>query len=65
MMLEAIFNNKTALHNFIASVIQSLTADNKQNAAYFTSKLYKNNRVTEKSKAVNKKKYKGKEYIKE
>ena len=62
-MLEAILSNKTILYKFIASIIQLLTADNKQNAAHFTNKLYK--RVAKKSKAANKKRYKGKEYIKE
>ena len=64
-MLEAIFSNKTILHKFITSVIQLLTADNEQNAAYFTSKLYKNKRVAEKSKIANKKRCKGKERVKE
>ncbi len=64
-MLKAIFSNKTVLYKFIASVIQPLTADNKQNAIYFTSELYKNNYAAEKSKTTNKKRHKGKEYIKE
>ena len=45
--------------------MQLLTANNKQNAAYFTSKLYKNKCAAKKSKATNKKRYKGKEYTKE
>ena len=40
--------------------MQPLTADNKQNAAYFTSKLYKDKYTAEKSKAANKKRYKDK-----
>ena len=65
IILKAIFSNKTALRKFITSIIQLLTANNKQNAVYFTSKLYKNKHVAEKSKAINKKKCKGKERIKE
>ena len=65
MILEAILSNKTTLHKFIASVMQPLTADNKQNAAYFTSELHKDKRVAEKSKAANKKRYKGKECVEE
>ena len=45
--------------------MQLLTADNEQNAVHFTSELYKNNHVAEKSKAANKKRCKGKECIKE
>ena len=44
--------------------MQLLTADDKQNTVYFTSELYKDKRAAEKSKATNKKRYKGKEYIK-
>ena len=62
MILEAILNNKTALYKFITSVIQLLTADNKQNAAYFTSRLYKDKYTAKKSKVANKKRYKDKKY---
>ena len=65
MILKAIFSNKTILCKFIASVIQLLTADNKQNAAYFTSELYKDKYTAKKSKAANKRRCKDKEYIKE
>ena len=44
--------------------MQLLTADDEQNAVYFTSELYKDNHMAKKSKAVNKKRYKGKEYVK-
>ena len=44
--------------------MQLLTTDNEQNAIYFISKLYKDNYVAKKSKVINKKKYKGKKYIK-
>ena len=62
MILEAIFNNKTVLCKFITSVMQLLTANDKQNAIYFISKLYKDKHAAEKSKAANKRKYKDKEY---
>ena len=65
MILEAILSNKTVLYKFITSVIQPPTANNKQNAAYFTSKLYKNKRAAKKSKAANKKRCKGKECVEE
>jgi len=65
IILEAILSNKTALRKFIASVIQLLTANNKQNAAYFTSKLYKDKYAVKKPKATNKKRYKGKERVEE
>ena len=61
MILEAIFNNKTALHKFIASIIQPPTADDEQNAVYFINKLYKDKRAAEKSKAINKRRRKDKE----
>ena len=64
IILKAILNNKTVLYKFIASIIQLLTVDNKQNAAYFINKLYKDKRAAEKSKAANKKRYKDKEHIK-
>ena len=64
-MLEAILSNKTILCKFIASIIQLLTADDEQNATYFTSELYKDNRVAKKSKTVNEKRYKGKKCVKE
>ena len=64
-MLEAILSNKTILRKFIASIIQLLTANNEQNAAYFTSKLYKDKYIVKKSKAINKKRYKGKERVEE
>ena len=44
--------------------MQLLTADDKQNTIYFTSEFYKDNYVAKKSKVINKKKYKGKKYIK-
>ena len=44
--------------------MQLLTANNKQNAVYFISELYKDKCAAEKSKTVNKRKYKDKEYIK-
>ena len=62
-MLEAILSNKTILRKFIASIIQLLTANNEQNAAYFTSKLYKDKRAAEKSKAANKRRRKDKERV--
>ena len=64
IILKAILSNKTALYKFITSVIQPLTADDKQNAAYFINKLYKDKCVAEKSRAINKKKRKDKKYIK-
>ena len=64
-MLEAILSNKTTLYKFIASVIQLLTTNNEQNAAYFTSKLYKDKYIVKKPKAANKKRYKGKERAEE
>ena len=64
MILEAILSNKTALRKFIISVMQLLTANNEQNAAYFISKLYKDKCTAEKSKAINKRRYKDKEYVK-
>ena len=65
IILKAILSNKTELHKFITSVIQPLTTDNKQNAAYFISKLYKNKRAAEKSKTANKKRYKDKKHTEE
>ena len=62
IILEAILSNKTKLCKFIASVIQPLTANNKQNTVYFTSKLYKDKYTAEKFKAANKKRYKDKEH---
>ena len=64
-MLEAILSNKTILRKFIASIIQLLTANNEQNAAYFTSKLYKDKYAVKKPKAANKKRHKGKERVEE
>ena len=64
MILEAIFSNKTVLYKFIASIIQLLTTNNKQNAAYFTSEFYKNKRAAKKFKAINKKRYKNKKHAK-
>ena len=43
--------------------MQPLTADNKQNAAYFTSKLYKDKHIAKKSKAANKRRHKNKKHI--
>ena len=65
MILEAIFSNKTVLHKFIISIIQLLTTDNKQNAAYFISGFYQDKRVAEKSKTANKKRYKDKKCAEE
>ena len=65
MILKTILSNKTALHKFIASVMQPLTANDEQNATYFTSEFHKDNCVAKKSKAINKKRYKGKERAKE
>ena len=62
IILKAILSNKTVLYKFITSVIQLPTADNKQNAVYFISKLYKDKHVTEKSKTANKRRHKDKEY---
>ena len=45
--------------------MQPLTADNKQNAVYFTSRLYKDKHTVKKSRVANKKRHKDKEYIKE
>ena len=45
--------------------MQLPTADNKQNAAYFTNKLYKDKHAAKQSKAANKKRYKGREYTEE
>ena len=64
IILKAILSNKTALHKFIASVIELLTANNKQNTVYFTSKLYKDKRTAKKSKTANKRRYKNKKHIK-
>ena len=64
IILKAILSNKTVLRKFIASVIQLLTADNEQNAAYFINKLHKNKRAAEKSKVTNKRKYKDKKRVK-
>ena len=41
--------------------MQPPTADNKQNAAYFINKLYKDKRAAEKSKTANKRRRKDKE----
>ena len=65
MILKAILSNKTTLRKFIASVIQPLTANNEQNAAYFTSKLYKNKCAAKKSKAANKRRRKDKKRAEE
>ena len=65
IILEAILSNKTALYKFITSIIQPLTANDEQNAAYFISKLYKDKRTVKKSKATNKKRRKGKERVEE
>ena len=65
IILKAILSNKTVLCKFITSVIQLLTADDKQNAVYFISKLHKDKYTAKKSKAANKRRYKDKEYIKE
>ena len=45
--------------------MQLLTTNNEQNAAYFTSKLYKDKHAVKKPKAANKKRYKGKERAEE
>jgi hypothetical protein len=42
--------------------MQLLTTNNKQNAIYFTNKLYKNKHAAEKSKTANKKRYKNKKH---
>ena len=65
IILKAILSYKTALYKFITSVIQPLTADDKQNAAYFINKLYKDKYTVKKSKAANKKRRKGKERVEE
>ena len=65
IILKAILNNKTKLRKFIISIIQLLTADNKQNTIYFINKFYKNKYTAKKSKTVNKKKYKNKKHAKE
>ena len=65
IILEAILSNKIVLHKFIASVIQLLTANNKQNAIYFISEFHKDKCTAEKSKTANKRRYKDKKYIKE
>ena len=44
--------------------MQLPTANDKQNAAYFTSKLYKDKYTAKKSRAANKKRYKDKKYTK-
>ena len=64
IILKAIFSNKTALYKFITSVIQLPTADDKQNAAYFINRLYKNKYAAEKSKTANKRRYKNKKHAK-
>ena len=61
MILEAIFSNKTVLYKFIASVIQLPTANDKQNAVYFISELYKDKHAAKKSKTTNKRRCKDKE----
>ena len=43
--------------------MQLLTADNEQNAVYFTSRLYKDKYTAKKSRAVNKKKRKDKKRV--
>ena len=63
IILKTILSNKTKLRKFIANIIQLLTTDNKQNAAYFINKLYKDKRTAKKSKAANKKRYKDKECV--
>ena len=65
IILETILSNKTALRKFIASVMQPPTANNEQNAVYFTSKLYKDKRAAKKSKAINKRRYKDKKRAEE
>ena len=45
--------------------MQPPTADDEQNAAYFTSGLYKDKHAAKKSRAVNKKRRKNKKHIKE
>ena len=45
--------------------MQPLTANNKQNAAYFISELYKDKYAAKKSKAANERRHKDKEYVKE
>ena len=45
--------------------MQPLTTNNKQNAVYFISKLYKDKRAAKKSKTTNKKRRKNKERVKE
>ena len=62
IILKAILSNKTKLCKFIISIIQLLTTNNKQNAAYFISKLYKNKHAAKKSKTTNKKRYKDKKH---
>ena len=64
IILKAILSNKTILYKFITSVIQLLTANNKQNITYFINKLYKNKRAAKKSKTANKKRYKDKKHAK-
>jgi hypothetical protein len=65
IILKAILSNKIILHKFIASVIQLLTTNNKQNAAYFISGLYKDKYAAKKSRATNEKKYKDKKHVEE
>ena len=65
IILRAILSNKTILRKFIVNIMQPPTAENKQNATYFISKLYKDKHAAKKSKATNKRRYKNKEYIKE
>ena len=62
IILKAILSNKTVLCKFITSVMQLLTADNKQNAVYFISEFYKDKRAAKKFKAANKRRHRDKEY---
>ena len=65
IILKAILSNKTVLYKFITSVMQPPTTNNKQNTAHFISGLYKDKHTAKKSRAVNKRRYKDKEHIKE
>ena len=52
MLLEVMLSNKTKLRKLIASVIQPLNADNKENIAIFVSQNKENKYLVRKAQAA-------------
>ena len=52
MLLEAILSNKTKLRKLIASIIQPLNANDKENTAIFISRIKEDKYLVRKAQAI-------------